>query len=38
MTGVPVRVLEQIVLVLGFRFPEIAGGCHFCHDLARPEA
>src|SRR5580658_1470206 len=38
VTGVAAGMALEIVLMLGFRFPEIAGGRHFGHDLAGPES
>src|SRR4051812_15413390 len=37
MTRVTVRILLQVILVLGFGLPERAGGSQFGHRLARPE-
>src|SRR5262245_18479055 len=37
MASVAVGISLEIVLVLGLRFPEIAGRRHFGHDLARPQ-
>src|SRR5262245_12411814 len=38
MARVPVRVLLEVVLMLGLRLPERAGGHDFGHDLPRPAA
>lgn len=38
VTGVAVRIALEIVLVLRFRFPEIARRHHLGHDLSGPEA
>src|SRR5262245_13083787 len=37
MTGVAAGISQQIVLVLGFRLPELAGGNDFGDCLARPQ-
>src|SRR5262245_4433378 len=37
VTGVAVRIAFQVILVLGFRLPEIASGRELGHDLARPQ-
>ncbi len=37
MTGVASRVSHQVVLVLGFRFPEIARRFDFGNHLPRPQ-
>src|SRR5882672_9575100 len=38
MTGVAVRKMLQIILMLRLGLPEGTDGCHFRHDLAWPEA
>jgi hypothetical protein len=38
VAGVPVRVVLQVVLVLGLGLPERAGRGHLGDDLARPQA
>ena len=38
MAGVAVRILLQIILMLRFRLPKIAGRRDLGHDLARPQA
>src|ERR1700722_16097667 len=35
---VPVRIMEQVVLMLGLRLPEGAGRLDFGYDLTRPNA
>src|SRR5262245_21564546 len=37
VAGIAVRVTLQIVLVLGFRLPEFAGGPDLRHDASRPQ-
>ena len=37
VTGVPSGVTLQIILVLGFGLPEIAGGRDLGYDLSRPK-
>src|SRR5262245_2524150 len=37
MAGVTVRIALQVILVLGFGFPEIARGRDFGDDLAGPD-
>src|SRR5690242_17327394 len=37
VAGVAVRIAFQVILVLGLRLPEIAGGRELGHDLARPQ-
>ena len=36
MTGVAVGIPFQVVLMLGFRLPKIAGRCNLSHNLAWP--
>src|SRR3546814_9996658 len=38
MTGIAVRMTFQVVLVLRLGLPEVAGGDHFGHHLARPKS
>src|SRR5262245_34038726 len=38
VAGVAARVPQEVVLVLGLRFPEVVRGRDFGHDLAGPEA
>jgi hypothetical protein len=38
MTGVATGIALQIVLVLGFRLPEVTSGNNFRHNPARPKA
>ena len=38
MTGVAVRTALEVVLVLGFRLPEVTSGSDFRHNPARPKA
>jgi hypothetical protein len=38
MTGVPVRISLEIILMLGFGLPEVARRNDFRNDLARPQA
>src|SRR3546814_17746376 len=37
VAGVAAGVMLQVILVLGFGLPEIAGGGEFGHHLARPQ-
>src|ERR1700752_4801209 len=38
MAGVTIRDALKIILMLRFRFPELAGRRHFRHDAPRPQA
>jgi len=38
MTGVASGIVLQVVLVLGFRLPEVTSGSYFRHNHARPKA
>ena len=38
MTRVAIGIALQVVLVLGFRLPEVTSGSDFCHNPARPKA
>src|SRR6059058_135804 len=37
VAGVDVRMLDEVILVFGLRFPKRAGGGYFGHHLAGPE-
>jgi hypothetical protein len=38
MAAVSLGIPQQVILVLGFRFPEVGGRSHFGHRLAWPQA